>query len=202
MTYAHLARLSWGGPSYTGTTRRLMPSFTLGASEPGVRSKALARDERQQPPAAARWLLLRLRLRACPRDGWRRAEAPEDRQVSARQACSVLRRVLAAGAPGPGLRWRAPQNSKPSKAYTGSGSFATRSPPRAKTLAKPRKLRINIRAPTSTGGTNFLQTSHIQRHAAIAPTRSGVRVPLAPSKSLQRRGFLTVAAEARLAAPG
>src|SRR5215212_10821100 len=57
-------------------------------------------DERQQRPAVARWLLLRLRLRACPRH-WRRPAAPEDRDVSARRVlASVSARVFVADTPG------------------------------------------------------------------------------------------------------
>ena len=57
-------------------------------------------DERQQRPEVARWLLLRLRLRACPRR-WRRPAAPEDRDASARRVlASVSARVFVADTPG------------------------------------------------------------------------------------------------------
>src|SRR5215207_6619565 len=69
-------------PSSIGKTRyRICIDPSMSATEPQM----LGRDERQQRRAAARWLLLRLRLRVCPRHWRRRPTVPEDRHVSARQ---------------------------------------------------------------------------------------------------------------------
>ena len=55
-----------------------------------ITPQTLAWDERQQHRPIAGWLLLRLRLRACPRHWWHRTTVPEDRHVSARQVPALV----------------------------------------------------------------------------------------------------------------
>jgi hypothetical protein len=64
--------------------------------------------------------------------------------------------------------------------------FATRTPPRARTLAKSRKLRATFGTPACRQSRKHpCKTTIFRRWAPwIAPRRSGVRVPLAPSQKV------------------
>jgi hypothetical protein len=124
-------------------------------------------------PAVARWLVLRLRLRACPRYFRRRPAAPEDRYVSARRVPAFIPAwVFVADTPGT----RSERNAGCTRSWRVEGR-------NRRDHSRAYKTRTSARQPAGLG--------HPPR-ARRTDRLAGLSWPLAPSGTLRFRPQITL----------